>query len=338
MRTGVIIVLVLILLPQIAGSGLLCAGSSTPAGNDTAPSSSFCNDMTSPSSSGNDMTSPSSSGNDMTSPSSSGNLAPTGSPRGADSPSTTLTRKDLSVTEATAPQLDRVPVYIPGEMLRFQLYYGPINAGEAVMKINKVNFGGRELWHAIAEGYTTGLADRLFKVYDVYESYMDPLTGLPVKAIRNISEGRYRYYNEVLYNRNSHTVESQLSGIHEVPPGIMDMVSAIYKLRDTLQTITLYTGAIIEMQTYFSDEIYPLVVRFRGTETIRTRMGRFHTLKFSPVSEPGRLFKTEDDIMIWLSNDRNYVPLRVSLNMLVGAVRMDLVEHSGLRFRLVEAQ
>jgi len=230
----------------------------------------------------------------------------------------------------------RVPVYQAGEKLRYQLYYGPINAGEALMTLEPVKFEGRNVLHAVTLGYTTGLADRLFKVYDVYESFMEEDTGLPVKAIRNISEGNYRYYNEVLYDRDSNTVESQLSGTHEVPPGILDMVSAIYKLRDTIRTSNLRSGDVIELMAFFSDELYPIVVRYRGTETIRTRMGKYHALKFSPVSEPGRLFKTEDDITVWFSNDRNLVPLRIRLNMLVGAVRMDLIEAEGLRYPLTE--
>ena len=41
------------------------------------------------------------------------------------------------------------------------------------------------------------MADAIFKIIDIYESYMDPETELPVKSIRNISEGRYRKYNVV---------------------------------------------------------------------------------------------------------------------------------------------
>jgi hypothetical protein len=234
--------------------------------------------------------------------------------------------------------LAREPAYRAGETLKYQLYYGLINAGEVTMTLKPTRFEGRQVLHAVATGYTTGLADRLFKVYDIYESYMDPLTGLPVKAIRNISEGRYRYYNEVRYDQANNTLESQKSGVHEVPPGILDMVSAIYKLRDTLMTVIHSGEDRIELKAWFSDEIYPFVIRYNGSETIRTRLGRFHVLKFSPVSEPGRLFRTEDDITVWFSNDRNFVPLRVSLNMILGSVRMDLVEANGLKYELINVR
>jgi len=145
----------------------------------------------------------------------------------------------LPSTALNGQQRNRLPVYQAGEMLKYQLYYGPVNAGEAIMTLEPARFEGRDVLHAVTLGYSTGLADRLFKVYDVYESFMDPKTGLPVKAIRNISEGRYRYYNEVLYNRDNNTVSSLRSGVHEVPAGILDLVSAIYKLRDTINTATI---------------------------------------------------------------------------------------------------
>lgn len=244
----------------------------------------------------------------------------------------------LPTPDAITQTLPGGPVYQAGEMLRFQMYYGPLNAGETVMTLAPVRYENSDVLHAVTLAYTTGLADKLFKVYDVYESFMDPVTGLPYKAIRNISEGNYRFYNEVLYNRENRTVTSQRSGVHEVPPGILDIVSAIYKLRDTINTISLRPGMTIELASWFGDELYPLVIRYNGTETIRTRMGRFHALKFSPVSEPGRMFKTEDDITVWFSNDRNVAPLRVRLNMLVGAVRIDLIEADGLRHPLFNAR
>jgi hypothetical protein len=226
-------------------------------------------------------------------------------------------------------------VYGNNEKLKFQMYYGLLNAGELQITLKPSRIMGREVLHSVATGYTTGLADRLFKIYDVYESYMDPQTGLPVKAIRNISESNYRYYNEVIYHRESNLVESQRSGMHEVPPGILDMVSVIYKLRETVFNSRLRPGDVFEFTTFFSDKVYPVVIRYIGTETIRTRKGRFHALKFAPVSEPGRVFKTEDDITLWLSNDRNLVPLRMSLNMLLGSIRVDLVEAQDLRYDLI---
>lgn len=217
-----------------------------------------------------------------------------------------------------------------GETLKYVLYYGLMNGGEAVMSVEEKEFDGKKAMHAVAMAYTTGLADRLFKIFDVYESYMDPATGLPYKAIRNISEGRYRFYDEVLYDRERNVVQSQRKGEQEVPPGIEDMVSGFYNLRRILAERRPKKNEIIEFTTYFSDEVYPLKIRYRGNEVIKTRMGRFNAMIFAPVTEPGRLFKTEEDILIWISDDGNFLPLRIRVNFILGSLKCDLVEYSGL--------
>lgn len=223
-------------------------------------------------------------------------------------------------------------VYKAGERLTYQIYYGPLNGGKVMISLDQADFNGKNVLHAKAVGFTTGLVDRLFKVYDIYESYFDPVTGLPVKAIRNISEGNYRFYNEVIYNRENNTVTSQLSGVVDVPEGIIDMVSALYKLRDTLRVANFQPDQMIKVDTYFSDKIFPVEIRYSGNDVINTKLGSFNAIKFYPVSQPGKLFKGENDITVWLSNDFNFVPLRVKLNMLVGSVKVDLIEYEGLRY------
>ncbi len=67
------------------------------------------------------------------------------------------------------------------------------------------------------------MADAIFKVVDIYESYIDPETELPVFTIRNISEGRYRKYNEVIFDHNTRAdsaiLTSDLTGIHIAQKG-----------------------------------------------------------------------------------------------------------------------
>lgn len=192
--------------------------------------------------------------------------------------------------------------------------------------------------HAIAKAQTTGLANRLFRILNIYESFMNPVTGLPNKAIRNVSEGRYRFYDEVRYDRERNVIISQRNGEKAVPVGIEDMVSGFYNLRRTLAGRKLELNEIIEFTTYFSDEIYPLKFRFKGTEVIRTRMGRFRTLVFAPVTEVGRLFKTDEDILIWVTDDSNFLPLRMKVNMLVGTLKCELIEYYGLKTPLTPLQ
>ncbi len=225
------------------------------------------------------------------------------------------------------------PPFREGERLTFLLHYGILNGGMGTLEVKRSTLDGKPVYHAVARATTIGLADKLYKVEDVYESFMDPATGLPVKAIRNIREGKYRYYNETFFLRDSNQVYSQKSGYHATPRGIMDMVSALYLLRETNRS-SLRKGDTIKLVTYFADEIYPLHVRYRGKETIKTKLGEFKCLVFAPVTEPGRVFKTEDDMLMWFTDDPNFIPIRIQFDMWVGSMKVDLVEYIGLKYDL----
>lgn len=211
-----------------------------------------------------------------------------------------------------------------GESLNFTLRYGPIVGGFVTLDINELDPEGKGLQHIKGVAKTTGLADKLFLVNDVYESYIDRNTCLPVMAIQNVKEGkRYKYYNEVKYNRGNNTLTSTKSGEHAVPAGIIDMISAFYYVR-RLDFSNAKEGDIYKILTFFSDEQYPLNLRYRGKETIKTKWGKIQCLKFAPVVEPGRVFKTKDDMFIWYTDDENRIPILITLEMVVGSVRCEL--------------
>jgi len=221
--------------------------------------------------------------------------------------------------------------YDHGEELVFSLNFGFITGGMCYLTVNDTLLNDQTVQHVVARGETVGVADVLFKIRDRYESFIDPDTNLPVKAVRSIREGRYRYYNEVLYDRDSAQVESEKSGMHEVPDGILDILSAFFYARNHKFNDNLEQGEVIEFMTYFSDEQFPLRIRYQGTEVIRTKFGKVECYKFSPITEVGRAFETEDDMHLWISKDDNRIPVRIKFNLAVGSFTCNLDQFRGLK-------
>jgi hypothetical protein len=224
--------------------------------------------------------------------------------------------------------------YIAGEKLVYIAHFGWLNAGEATFTLNDSLYKNEKVYFAIAEAKTIGLADKLYKVRDSYSSYFNRETGLPLMAIRDINEGSYTYYNEVEFNHKKNQVKSELSGKHDVPENILDMISAFYFFREALVSDITKKGDELILDTYFADEIFPLKMKYVGDEKIRTKLGRFTCMKFSPVVEPGRIFDSEDDVTIWISKDKNHIPLQIRIDLLIGSVKCDLVDYSGLQYPL----
>lgn len=221
--------------------------------------------------------------------------------------------------------------FVPGERLVFQVYYGPLNAGrvDAFLRLDTIR--GKQVYYAEAIARTTGLADKLYKIRDMYAAYFDPETLLPLKSIRDIREGNYRKYNIVEYYHDSLKAVSTESGEQEIPGNIRDMVAVFYYVR-TIRFDTMKYDDIIKINTFFDDELFPFDMRFRGRETIRTRGGTFNCIKLVPFVEPGRIFRKEDDMTLWFSDDGNVVPIRGKFDLIVGSIKCDLIEWEGLKY------
>ena len=91
---------------------------------------------------------------------------------------------------------------------------------------------------------------------------------------------------------------------------------------------------MITVMTWFTDELYPIRLRYLGTFEIKTKVGRMKCLKFNPVTEVGRLFKTEDDVTFWFTADKNFLPVRIRFEIFVGAFVAEIVSYEGLRYPL----
>jgi len=228
--------------------------------------------------------------------------------------------------------------YKPGEKLTYTVKFGPIIGGTASMTLKQVNYKNMTVYHSVAQGQTIGVAEKLYSVKDVFESYFDMNTGLPHRLIRDVKEGNYKKHEEAIFNHNSKTVYSmRLDTTLQLPDEILDMVSLLYFIR-SLNYTRIKPGDVIKTVTYFDDEIYPFDIRYKGKEEVKTRYGKIRCHRFDPVVEPGRMFDSEDDMQIWLSDDQNVIPIRVRFDLLVGSLHMELDQFANLKYPLIFRQ
>jgi hypothetical protein len=226
--------------------------------------------------------------------------------------------------------------YKVGEKVTYTIQYGIITAGYATLDLTGETLNGKEVWHSKLMAKTTGMAEALFKVLDIYESYVDPATELPVKSIRNIREGRYRKFNIVDFDHktraDSSILNSDLTGRHIAPPRIHDILSCFYYFRNHILPVdsNLKKGELITINTWFCDELYPIRLKYIGTDVVKTKLGKIICHKFNPVTETGRLFKTEEDVSFWFSADKNFLPVKIRFDIFVGSFTCEIVNYEGL--------
>lgn len=212
-----------------------------------------------------------------------------------------------------------------GEVLSYRMHYGMLNAGVAVMEVKPdvIEVNGRKVYHIVGSGYTTGAADVFFKVRDRYETYMDKDALLPWLFVRRVDEGGYKFSQDYVFNHYTKKVDIGKDQKYDVPVGVQDMVSAFYSARN-LDLSNAKEGDIFSLTCFVDKEVWPLKIRYIGKETISTDIGKFRCLKFRPIVQRGRVFKKEEDLNVWISDDKNHIPMRVKADVLVGSIKMDI--------------
>ncbi len=230
---------------------------------------------------------------------------------------------------------DSVPyvnnAFEPDEYLKYKVKYGIISGGYAELKIGMEQIGYDWFYRAQAIARTTGAVGALAKVSDRYESYFDLYSGLPLLAIRDINESNYHVYNEVIFARDENKVISLKSGEHKVPKGILDILSAFYYARRVVFDKQIQKKDVINLTTFFDDEIYKIKIRFLKQERVRTKFGKINSLKFVPVVDSKSSFKKESDLQIWFSDDGNFIPLKIRLKLGISKVKCDLTAYDNLK-------
>ena len=102
-------------------------------------------------------------------------------------------------------------------------------------------------------------------------------------------------------------------------------------MRNKLDTENLKIGDEIQLDMFFDLENYGFKLKYLGKETIKTQFGKVATLKFRPYVMAGRVFKEEESLTLWVSNDLNKIPLRIKADLAVGSLRADLEAFKGLK-------
>ncbi len=224
-----------------------------------------------------------------------------------------------------------------GEWLKFKMSYSNwFKAGEATLKVNEGVINDKSVFHVVGKGKTTGPIKWFFKVKDRYESYFDKQTGLPYKFIRDVNEGGHTKKIEIDFdqvNQKAHINDKKhnKSFIVDTRPNIQDMVSAYYYLRNKIKVDSLKPGDEFITDMFFDKENFGFKLKYLGEEVIRTKFGKVKTLKFRPYVMAGRVFKEEESLTLWVSNDKNRIPLRIKADLAIGSLRADLIAFKGLK-------
>jgi hypothetical protein len=229
-----------------------------------------------------------------------------------------------------------------GERLKFELYYsswvtGNVTAGEMVAEINKRKYIVRNdtTYNIKVVGKTKGTFNVFYKVKDVYQTFIDINHLVPRFFLKRVREGNYsdsrdvHFYHEeqrakVINNKRKDT------GNVFIQNHVQDLISAIYYAR-TFNSDTINVNDPIPIDFFLDREVYRTKLVYLGKETIKTSIGKVRCLKFKPYVLVGSVFKDEDKLMVYISDDDNHLPIKAESEIAIGSVSMELIEYKNLR-------
>ena len=240
-------------------------------------------------------------------------------------------------TESNASPLSKPnQAFDVGEWFQFRIHYGIFNASYASLEILSDTLDQTPVFHAKGYGTTTGLARWFFKVEDHYDSYFTKDTGLPLFFKRDINEGGYTKDVEIHFDHQEGTalvnnLKKKRKERFDIKEKTQDLISVFYYLRNFYAAENLKQGESIGINLFFDQENYLFKLKFIGRENLETKFGKVPCLKFRPYVQSGRVFKEEESVTIWVSDDPNKIPIKLRADLRVGAIDCDLENFKNLK-------
>jgi hypothetical protein len=237
----------------------------------------------------------------------------------------------VQITQAQKLPEYKTGAFQAGEKLKYEVKYGFITAAEATLQVEdgKKDMNGNKVFHYIANGKTTRSFDFFMKVRNRYDSYVYQDNFLPYQFTENVKEGNYRRDSYANFDQVKNKVVAS-KGNYYVPDNTFDVISAFYFAR-CLDIRYMKVGEKFNLNYFLDDGHYPLEVEYVGKEVIKTSTGKYECLKFSPTLQPGRVFRKDSRMYLWITNDANRIPLKVEVEILIGSLVLELQSYEGLK-------
>jgi len=226
-----------------------------------------------------------------------------------------------------------------GEKLTFEINYGFVTAGEAIMEVDPAlqTLNGRKCYDIRFYVNSTSSFDWVYKVRDFYRTYVDVAGLFPWRFEQHIKEGNYQRDFEAIFDQQNMKAKTytgekdpkKFEGEFDIPMYTQDAMSAFYYAR-TLDYSNMKIGDKITLQNFYKDKTYPLDVKYLGKETVEVPAGEFRCIIVEPLVQEGGLFKSEGSIVVWMTDDERRVPVKVKTKVLIGSIDADLSDYSGL--------
>jgi hypothetical protein len=237
----------------------------------------------------------------------------------AQSPTTPATAPQSTVL-ASAARRAKVP-FGAGERMEYDVKFGAIRVGNAHMEVVGLdNLRGHPAWHT---AFWVQGGNFLYRVNDVYESWMDAETLSSLRFVQQLEEGgkdterRYEIYPErAVFIQTSKKPASEEASVKQP----LDDGSFLYFIR----TIPLVVGQTYDFDRYFRPDRNPVRIRVLRKERVQVPAGTFDAIVVQPVIKTKGIFSENGHAEIWLTDDDRHIMLQLKSKLSFGSLNLYL--------------
>lgn len=237
--------------------------------------------------------------------------------------------------------------FLVNEKVDYTIYYHLagvwVNAGEVFFKVDSISIKNQPYYHILSTGKTRKKYDWIYEVRDQYESYMNYSTLQPIRFKREVNEGSTHIKEDYVFNfKNKKAIT--IRKMAEDEPFIKDTIalnscsydvlSMIYVARN-LDYSNLEIGDRIPISIFLDNKEHSSYIEYLGVENVKLKeLGEFRCIKFSPLLIEGTIFNSGSGMTVYVTDDKNRVPILIETPILVGSIKARVNNMEGLKFPL----
>ena len=212
--------------------------------------------------------------------------------------------------------------FIAGEEVIYDIEYLMsktwISAGKVRFKVEDSIYKNQPCLYLEGKGRTLKNYDWVFKVRDKYASFISKKTSLPIHFTRRVREGDFKlnYEYDFDYDRSLAYILD-----FKNKKSIKDTIDIINCSFDIMSSV--YFSRAINFNKYKKDDTIPLNIIYKGKNKITNQNNKtIDCIHFQINLIEGTIFKANETMDVFVSDDVNRIPIYVEAEILVGSIRV----------------
>jgi hypothetical protein len=227
-------------------------------------------------------------------------------------------------------------------LISYNWFFVWTEVGQVKLSIENSEYNGIPSYKITGNGKTFESWDWFFKVRDTYQCQLDTQTMKPLYFRRDIQEGSYLQYEAYDFNLkkniaissrkvNNNPEKSDTISINEC---VFDVLSA-FTYAHNIDFEKNKPGEAIQISVILDEEIYNIYFRYLGIEHLKIKhFGEFECIKFTLLLIEGALFKEGENMAIWVTNDKNHLPVYIETPIIIGSIKAIVTNIKGNKYPL----